>query len=95
MEHMCRIRVRVWLQGYIPGASFAHSLVSHTKLQAVDEYLKRIDRMPDTLKTCKVMCRFMRFTWLRLCVQRPCGNVTQASSVSACSTSMLAADSVL
>ena len=42
------------VQGYIPGVSFAHSLVSHSKMQSVDDYLTRIDGLPAALKACKV-----------------------------------------
>ena len=43
-----------YLQGYMSGASFAHSLVSHIHMQDIDQYLTTIDNMPETLKNIKV-----------------------------------------
>ncbi|BDA50970.1 Calcium uptake protein 1, mitochondrial [Coccomyxa sp. Obi] len=53
-------------QGYIPGISFAHSLVSHCRMQTIDQFLTRIDRMPDAVKTLKVTWKeFQQFAQLR------------------------------
>ena len=41
------------MQGYISGASFAHSLVSHTHMQDIDRYLTTIDNMPEAVKNLK------------------------------------------
>ncbi len=44
----------VCLQGCISGASFAHSLVSHTHMNDIDHYLTAIDSLPEALKSAKV-----------------------------------------
>ena len=59
------------LQGYIPGISFAHSLVSHTHMQEVDAYLTAVDNMPADLKNAKVSWGdFKSFALLRQSVHR-------------------------